>query len=81
MFAVTFVVAVHTLDEQRMGQNRSPIFPCIVRKERNREPECDPRIANRLLKSAYNVILSKPGKVMCGETKRLLERVSRCLVI
>lgn len=64
IFVITFVVAVLALDEQRIEQSRNPIFPCIVQKGVNREPVCDVHAGNRTLKSAYNIILSKPGKVI-----------------
>ncbi|KAG4072065.1 hypothetical protein HA402_015564 [Bradysia odoriphaga] len=64
IFAITFVVAVFTLDQQRIEQSRNPIFPCIVRKDVSREPVCNPRAGHRILKSAFNVILTKPCKVI-----------------
>lgn len=63
ILAITFVVAVFTLDELRIQQNRDPIFPCIVHKAAHREPVCDANISNRSLKTAFNFILTKPGKV------------------
>lgn len=63
IFAITFVVAVFTLDERRIKGNRNPILTCIVRKDASREPVCNPRISNRILKTAFKIILTKPGKV------------------
>lgn len=63
LFAITFVVAVLTLDERRIAQNRNPIFPWMVRKDGNREPVCNPKIAHRTLKFVFKFILTKPGKV------------------
>lgn len=64
LLCLTFVMAVFALDERRINENRHPIFPCIVRKDRDRRPVCDANIGNRTLKTAFKVILTKPGKVI-----------------
>lgn len=63
LYAITFVVAVLTLDERRIKQNKDPIFPWIIRKDEKREIVCNPRISDRMLKAVTNIILTKPGKV------------------
>lgn len=63
VFAITFVVAIFTLDERRIAQKRHPIFPCIVLGDDNTEPACDPKTGKRILKFAFKFILTKPGKV------------------
>lgn len=62
LYVVTFFIAVFTLDEKRLAQNRNSCCPCIVHKES--KLWCDPKLMSRFITSLYSkFVLKKPGKL------------------
>lgn len=63
IFVATFFVAILTLDERRLQQNRNGCIPCIKHKGQT-DLWCEPNLMLRSIRSIYsNVILTKPGKI------------------
>lgn len=63
IFVITFFVAIFTLDERRINQNRNSFVPCLIHKEHKKKLWCEPNLTNRSIKWLYsNVILTKLGK-------------------
>lgn len=64
IFALTFFIAVFTLDERRIFARRNAVFPCIVHKEETKL--CfDKHLMDRFLKALYSkFFLTKGGKLL-----------------
>lgn len=61
LYVVTFFIAVFTLDEKRLAENRNSCCPCIVHKES--KLWCDLKLTPRFITFLYSkFILRKPGK-------------------
>lgn len=61
LYVVTFFVAVLTIDEKRLAQNRNGCIPCIVNKDKKLWWE--PRLMPRFITFLYSkLILNKAGK-------------------
>lgn len=63
--ALTFFVAIFTLDERRILANRNSIVPCIVHDPSQTKLWVDAKIFHRLIHAVYSKgILTKPGKII-----------------
>ncbi|XP_058824384.1 NPC intracellular cholesterol transporter 1-like [Topomyia yanbarensis] len=64
-FAITFYVAIFTLDEQRIAARRNSFAPWIVHSEKSTKLWCQKHLMHRFINAVYSkCILTKPGKVL-----------------
>lgn len=65
VLAMTFVVAILTMDERRIEAKRNAFLPCIVHDtNENSQLFCELNLMRRALQAIYSkFILTKPGKV------------------
>uniref|UniRef100_A0A1B0D602 SSD domain-containing protein n=1 Tax=Phlebotomus papatasi TaxID=29031 RepID=A0A1B0D602_PHLPP len=65
LYAVTFFVAIFTLDERRIAARRNAVLPCIIHSEDKVKLCCDRRLMQSSIKAIYSrFILTKPGKIV-----------------
>uniref|UniRef100_A0A1B0CNT4 Putative conserved plasma membrane protein n=1 Tax=Lutzomyia longipalpis TaxID=7200 RepID=A0A1B0CNT4_LUTLO len=65
LYAVTFFVAIFTLDERRIAARRNAVLPCIVHSQEREKLCCEQRLMQRSIKAIYSrFILTKPGKIV-----------------
>lgn len=63
--AITFLIAIFTLDERRILANRNSFAPCIVHKPEETRLWAEPKVLERILGAIYTKgIMSKPGKII-----------------
>lgn len=64
MFVITFFVAVFTLDEKRVQQNRNGFIPCIKHSDKSSQLCMDKNLMQQFLTVIYTkFILTHVGKV------------------
>lgn len=63
-FAITFFIAIFTIDERRILANRNSIIPCIVHAPAQTKLWWEPNLFYRMLSSIFKQILTKPGKII-----------------
>lgn len=65
LLVITFAVAILTLDERRIQQNRNSFVPCIVHtSDESIKLWCNPKLMHRSLQFVYKkIILTTLGKV------------------
>lgn len=62
--AITFFIAIFTIDERRILANRNSFIPCIVHEPAQTKLWCEPNLFNRMLSFVFKKILTKPGKII-----------------
>lgn len=64
-FAITFFIAIFTIDERRILSNRNSFVPCIIHDQAKTKLWSDRHLFDRTLKFIFaRGILTKPGKII-----------------
>lgn len=65
LLVITFFVAIFTLDERRVLQNRNGFIPCIVHGQKSGQACMDKNLMHQFMTLIYSkFFLTKPGKVI-----------------